>query len=389
MKYIFILTISLLYLQAGTVQNFKTFLNQAIDSTPYLHSLALNIESAKEEGIILNRYKNPSLELEVSQFSPDIGSNEAGFRAAYTQPIRLWGVADAKSALSTALSQNAKSSYAQKEALFVKRLSLLYVDYVQSKRSLLLVSQTKTIAKKIYDISLARYESGTIAKGVMLQAKIDYEMVEAQEDASFLQTNNAYFQLLEYAGVTKEIELDLNYQFSRNKKEGINPDIELLKAKHTQAKAELKVNTNKVEWVNLYAELEKEPDQNIARVGVNIPLAIFNTKTEEKQLSIVKSKRAKLLIKNEQNRVKIALSRLTKEREAFLKMQIKYEKLLQSETELLIMFQEGYKIASINLLQLQDIKNRVIQSRKMLINITSALDKNAILTNYIQGNNNE
>ena len=388
MKYIFILTISLLYLEAQTVLDFKTFLNQAIDSSPYLHSSALNIESAKQEGSILNRYENPSLALEVSQFSPDAGSSEAGFRAAYSQPVRLWGVADAKSALSTAMSQNAKSSYAQKKAFFVKSLSLLYVDYVQSKKSFILLAQTKAIAKTIYDISLARYESGTIAKGVMLQAKIDYQMVEAQEDSARLQTSNAYFQLLRYAGVTKELEIDANYQFSR-RSEGVNSEIQLLEAKSIQADAQAKVNANKFEWVNVYAELEKEPNQDIARLGVNIPLAIFNTKAQEKQLSILESKKAKLLIKNEQNRVKIELSRLTKERQALLNMELKYEKLLQSETELLLMFQEGYKIASINLLQLQDIKNRVIGSEQMLINITSALDKNAILTNYIQGNNNE
>ena len=59
------------------------------------------------------------------------------------------------------------------------------------------------------------------------------------------------------------------------------------------------------------------------------------------------------------------------------------------DSELLKMFEEGYKIANINLLELQDIKNKVIETKERLIQIKTALNQNAIITNYMQGNYNE
>ncbi|MDQ7069126.1 MAG: hypothetical protein Q9M40_14850 [Sulfurimonas sp.] len=53
------------------------------------------------------------------------------------------------------------------------------------------------------------------------------------------------------------------------------------------------------------------------------------------------------------------------------------------------MYEEGYKIANTSLLQLQDIKNKVIQTREQIIQTDTALNKNAIYTNYNQGNYNE
>jgi cobalt-zinc-cadmium efflux system outer membrane protein len=53
------------------------------------------------------------------------------------------------------------------------------------------------------------------------------------------------------------------------------------------------------------------------------------------------------------------------------------------------MYEDGYEISNINLLQLQDIKNRVIETKRTLIQIHTALNQNAIYTNYTQGSYNE
>jgi cobalt-zinc-cadmium efflux system outer membrane protein len=60
-----------------------------------------------------------------------------------------------------------------------------------------------------------------------------------------------------------------------------------------------------------------------------------------------------------------------------------------TQIELLNMFQDAYKIANINLLELQDIKNKVIETKQRLIKIQTALNQNAIISNYIQGSYNE
>ena len=395
MQYIIILLMSVICLHAdmqttNQTQDFDTFLKKVLKSSPYLNSSKLGIKQSQEAGTILNRSKNPSLELEASYFSPDIGSASNGMRAAISQPIRLWGVADANEQLASAKNESAKNSYTQKRALFIKNLSLLYVRYTQKKKFLALAQETEAIAQKIYEISNARYESGTIAQGIMLQSKIDYEMIDAQKESIALEVKNSYFQLLKYAGVANEVKLDSDYVFKIATQSSMqNPDIQIINSNKKQALSQAEVTSNKIEWLNLYAEYENEPDQDIARVGVNIPLAIFNTRSQEKQIALLEAKKSDLLSVNETKKVSMELKRVQNERTSLTAMASKYKKLIISQMQLLEMFQKAYKIANINLLALQDVKNRVITTKKALININIALNKNAILTNYIQGNYNE
>ena len=383
--------LTFILLTAGLyAESFEKFLDYAVQQNAYLKSSALSIDQADEEGKILTRYKNPSLGLEVSQFSPDIGSSENGYSASYTQPVRLWGVGDDKKHLAGAIKSSATTLFAQKKAKFIRDISLLYTEYAKQKMLLSLSDEAKEIASKIYAISQARYDSGTISRGKMLQSKIAYEMAEAKKEALSISANQSYYQLLKYAGVDREMNLDENYEFKiMTTSQYNNPDIAYINANKNRAIAQAKLNSNKIENINVYAAYEKEPDQRIVRAGVDIPLALFNTRSQEKQIATLESKKSELLIKNENKRLNIETTRLQKERTTLKKLQSQYKQVLISELELLKMFEDGYKIANINLLELQDIKNKMIASKKHIIDIKTALNKNAILTNYIQGNYNE
>jgi outer membrane protein, heavy metal efflux system len=384
------MAITVLSLSAEVVQKFDTFLQTALKTSPYLHSLSVDIERASQEGTLLQRYKNPNLELEVSRFSPDVGASENGQRVAILQPVRLWGVGDDKKQLANAIGDSAINTYVQKRAAFIKNISLLYVGYTQLKKFLTLAEQTSSIAKTIYAISSARYEAGTISRGEMLQAKIDYDTVAVELDSFKLNAQNSLYEIMQYGGVEEAVSLEDSYNFKvvQTSKE-TNPDIAKITAKKKEALTNASLNSNKVEWLDVFAEYEKEPAQKIARVGVNIPLALFNTKSEERQLALLSSKKVDLQIKNATIKLNAEIKRLHKERVLLHSMQSKNQKLLRDEEELLEMFQKAYKIANINLLALQDIKNRVIKSQKALIQINTALNKNAIYMNYLQGHYND
>lgn len=383
--------ISLLLCTYLSAESFDEFLQKAIKNSPYLESSALAVQQTKEEGNILTRYANPNLELEYSSFQPSIGSGENGYRVSYSQPIRLWSVGNDKDALVQANVHNANANYSQKRALFVRDISLSYSSYLQSKQLVALGQQELQIAKKIYDISVARFEAGSISEGLKLQAQVDYEMIDNLQDSLALSSTNAYYKLLKLAGINEEIELDDAYDFKIiNSAENLqNPSIAVIKTQQNQALKSAKLNSNAIEWVNLFAEFENEPDQNIYRAGVNIPLAFFNNKSEEKSIANLQITRSKLLIKNEQSRLNMELTRLKKEREYLKKLHKKSETILNTQIKLLKMYRDGYKIANISLLQLQDIKNKVILTKKMIIKTNTALNQNAIYTNYNQGNYNE
>ncbi len=268
-------------------QSFNEFLNDALKNSPYLQSSHLDVAKVKEENSILNRYKNPSLEFELSQFRPDDANNDNGFRANYLQPIQLWGVGRDKNALGQSMIKRAASYYSLNRAEFIRDISLLFTIFMQQKESLILKEEELKIAKKIYEISKSRYHGGTISKGKMLQAQVDYEMVKIDTQSLNIELLENYFELLKIAGSTKEIELDFTHSFKLRSSsfKTSNPDILYLQTKQKESESTLKRVSHVVEYIDLVAEYESEPQQDIFRVGVSIPLAIFNTKAQEKRLA--------------------------------------------------------------------------------------------------------
>ena len=370
--------------------SFDSFLQSAVEQSPYLKAENLVIEQSVQEGSALTRYENPNLELEASYFNPDIGDGDMGYRAAYAQPIRLWGVGDNKEALADANVGLAKADYTQARAAFERDLSLQYTNYAENDKMLFLALEELKIATNISEISKARYEAGTISRGVMLQAKVDLNMVVARVQTLKLSKQRQYYALLKNAGITEEIVLNADHTFEHLEIKQIeNPELLQLKNQQKSALANAEVNTNKVEWMRLVGEYEKEPNQDIFRFGASIPLAFFNTRSQEKQIATLESKRSEMLNTNAQNQLNIEIKRLNFESEALLKLQKIDEEILKDEEELLEMYESGYKIANINLLALQDAKSRLIETKERLIKIKIERDRNAIIQNYIQGNYND
>lgn len=386
------LLLSFVFMAAGLyAENFEQFLDKAIKQSPYLKSSALGITQVKEEGSALTRYENPSLQLEYSRFEPDIGDRDNGYRINYSQPIRLWGVGNDKEHFVKASVQNAHAVYSQLKAEFIRDISLSYTLYAQQKMFLDLGAEELHIAETIFNISKVRYENGTISRGVMLQAQVAFEMIQARNESLGLNAMQGHYDLLKYAGIDEDIELDTHYDFSRTEalETTQNPDLLRLVSQQNRALSEVAVNSNKIEWMSLFAEYENEPQQDIARVGLNLPLAFFNTKSQEKAISRLEAEKTDFLLQNEKARLNIETLKFQKEMTSLKSLKSQNEKILQTELELLKMFKEGYKIANINLLELQDVKNKVIETKERLIQIKTALDQNAIYANYMQGNYNE
>lgn len=384
--------ISMILLSAVSfTEDFEQFLDKAVKSSPYLKAVAFGVNQAQEEGDLLTRYENPTLELEYSRFTPNAGDGDNGFRVSYAQPIRLWGVGDDKDRLSQASVQSAHANLAQKRAKFIRDISLFYTRYAQQKMLVSLGEEELSIAKKIYEISKARYEVGTISRGVMLQSQVAYEMIQIQNDNLRLSAMQSYYDLLKQAGIEQEIELDAEHDFliQASSDTSYNPDILTLHSAQEKARSQAAVNSNKVEWMSLALEYEKEPNQNIARFAAAFPLAFFNSKTQEKRIAQLDADKTDLFIENKNAQLDIDRSRLQKQREALVRLKNQNTKVLKTEVELLKMFKDGYKIANTNLLELQDIKNKVIETKERLIEIKTALNQNAIMTNYMQGSYNE
>ena len=365
--------------------DFSEFYKKAIKNSPYLQGNELSLKQAKLEAKKLTRYQNPSLELEYTRFEDGNGG-----RVAYSQPIRLWGVGDAADALAERLKENAQDGFVFQKALFAKELILRYLVYKEAAHLEKLSNEETKIAQTIYKISKERFANGTIPKSDTLQAKLTLDLSLTKQDEAKLRTHNAYYAMIAFSGLDEDMAVDTAYEVILQ-----NPSISshpLIGYKHATAdlyEAKGKLYSNKIEWVEVYGEYEKEPQESIYRVGLNIPLALFNQKNEERRYALLEARRNELLAKNIEKKVTLDMLRLQKERTILQNLLMRYRQSIKEGEELIHLYQEAYKIANIDIVQLQQAKNALIQTKKALIETTIKLERNALEQNYLQGVYNE
>ena len=388
MKKLFLIPLLIGTLQA---QNFEAFLAESVQKSPLLQTNALSLEQAQQKATLTTRYKNPTLTLQVSNFSLDTGNSEVGYSAGISQPIRLWGVSGDREDLAKAQTSQVKAGVKLSRANFVKQLSSLYAKYKRAVGSEYLAKEELAIAQNIAKISQSRFENGNIPRVKYIQASLDTKRVQNFLAQTQVAKTSAYYRMMGYRGLSQEVEVDTQYDFSlSNMSETIlNAQIELSRASIKSAQANAELNANKLEWVSLYGQFEQEPDQSIARVGVNLPLVFFNTKSQEKQIAKLSADKAKLVTKNLTQQLAFKLRELQNSIQTLEVVEKTSKELLLSQKELLAMYEEGYKIANINLIELQTIKNQLINTKKNLLNITLSKELNIIQHNYLTGTYNE
>ena len=372
-------------------QSFDTFLQEALQKSPYLKSNALEIHRAEIEGDKLQRYANPRVDLEYSQFQVNNSAKDSGYRVALSQPLQLWGVSQDKKSYADAQKKDAQLNYALNKAQFIKKLSLAYLNYVALKKYASLAQEEQKITQQIYTISQERYKGGTIARGVVLQSQVDFELAEMKRQIQLIKLQECYNTLLNFAGITQDVVLDGEYLFERQDTLSIskNPQLLRYKAQQNLADADAQLNTNKIRSLDLNLEYEKEPDQDIYRFGISVPLAVFNTKEQERQLAKLQAKQSQILLSYTEKKLDFQTQSLEKKRELLLKLKTDNLKILEHQKELLSMFEDAYKIAKTNFIALQNIKNNLINTQESLIQTNIALQKNAIELNYLYGAYNE
>jgi len=371
-------------------QSFLDFKEEALKKSPYLKANQLMLHKTKEENRINLRYKNPTLGLELSQFSQKpTDTKENGYRVALTQPLRLWGISSDKDALNKAQTALAQKSIYRNRALFIRDLSLYYLNYKRLAHLQELRTQEIAIAKKITDISKERFESGTIARVKYIQAKLDLQRTQNRLDELEVARLNSLYELLGFSGIKEEREIQSTHAFVLHKTSTESPDIKLLNAQKELNIAKAKLNSNQLEWIALRAEYEKEPDQDIYRVGVNIPLVIFNSKQEEQKIAKIQTKRTALLVEQKEHSNAVELQKTLHLLQKLTTLQQSTKALKNAQNELLIMYEDGYKIANIDLIELQLIKNQMIGTQQKLIELKIQKEQYIVHYNYLTGAHNE
>ena len=371
--------------------NYEELLKIAIQNNTELRISESQKQQVLLENQIETRLKNPSLELEVANFSSNrpFLKDKLGSTIGISQSILLPSIKTAKSNLGKTKSLIAEESYKLKKVSFIYKMNMHYLAYKKAVK----VHQVKTnmlkVSKKIMNIAKKRYEQGTALKSDYLQAKIAYNNLRNSEKEFILEIQKTLNALKVLANIEEKIILSEEHYFNINSMSTLNPELSLIQKKKELSKAKEEIASHSIKSFEVYTELENEPDEDIFRIGINIELPVFNQNTQERQLAKIEWANQSMKLTNQTKAFSIAIKQLEEENILLQKMLGAYEALTEEQNRLLNIYQKGYGIAKVNLLTLETSKKLFMSNQENIIITKLEIERNIIKRNYLKGGSYE
>ena len=373
--------------------SYAKFKEHTLKNSKILKSQQLSLQVTQQENNILLRTSNPTLNLEASRFDEEIGNNSFGYSVSASQTVRTGSYMDGIKDKTYASTLLRKAFVRQGKAGYIKGLEGLYTAYVYQNKILSLLQQEYKLSNKVTSMVKERFQNGSDNKVSYLQAKTETLALKTQMYTTKQQLNSLYYQLLSTAGFRKKVSLEKKFIYSVSPKtknsSRLSPEQQILQAKEKLYQSELSMNKSSFQNYDVYAGMEKEPYQSILRLGVNIPLAMHNDRSEERMLAKLQGQQTKL--DREQLSLNIhSQKQMLKASIRELSAQYFTLKTLQKEQqELTSLLQEGYKIAKGSLFEMMSAKNKLIQTRKALLQTHKNINDQKIELRFLQGDYND
>jgi outer membrane protein TolC len=368
---------------------YTSFKKHTIKHAKVLQSQALSKRVTQEKNNILLRTANPTLGLELSKFNPQRGSNAYEYSAMASQKIRTGSYyhgieqkANAQMLLTSAYVNEGKAG-------FFKMLETLYTEYVYQSKLLALLKEEYQLSKKVTHMVKERYQSGSETKVAYLQAKTDSMRLKTKIYSTKQEVSNRHYQLLASSGLTKKVHLETKFIYSPSKQVGIStkshPKKQILQAKKKMLESQLNISNTMIDAYELYAGIENEPEQSVVKVGVSLPLPLFNDKSEEKALARLQmeqltldNEQFQINVKSQKHMIKASIKELSNQYHSF-------KTLKREQQKLSTLLQEGYKLAQGSLFVMMNAKNKLIQTRKSLLLTQKEINVQKITYRHLQG----
>jgi len=372
-------------------QSYEKLLELAIKNNAQLEIAQSQEQKALLQGQIETRLENPNIEFEVSDFSAQrlLRENQFGARVGMSQSLLLPSVkADKEQVSQSKIAINQQKFQLEKSA-FIYNFNLKYLAYKEAKAKKILEKEALSISQKILTLVSKRFNAGNTAKSELLQAKIEKITVENTIKSLALESLKKKNFLLLFANLDKNFQVNTRHTFVQKKTNTIHPLLKLTQKKEELARAKLAIASHTIENIELFSEIEAEPDQDVFRFGISIPLPIFNQKSEEKQLAKLRMNNQKMALDFQKKSLKLEVAQLKNEIAMQYELQAKQKVLIGEQNELLSIYQQGYAIAKVNLLRLNTLKKALLSSKAQRLEAKFAIERNTIKINYLQGAYND
>ncbi len=372
-------------------ENYDALLELAINNNAQLQIAKSQEEQTRLQGQITTRLENPNVEFELSDFSNRrlLRENQIGARVGASQSLLLPWVKEDKKRVTQTQIEEQEQNFKLSKAEFIYRFNSLYLSYKEAVKKRDLQQEALEISQKIVSIARGRFEGGTVAKSELYQAQIEEQEILSELKALELEVLKRKNELLRLANVENSIEIEAEHQFFETSSSSTHPLLELREKKEEVAKAKLAVVSNTIDSIELFSEIEAEPDQDVFRIGVSLPMPIFNKKLEEKQLAKIELNNQKIARESEERALNLELEQLHKEMERAEHLKAQYEALEEEQKRLLELYQKGYSIAKVNILELSNLKKSLLLTKEELLATRLSIEKNIVKINYLQGAYNE
>lgn len=377
-------------LSAMSYQQFKKYTKKHAKT---LRSQALSLRVTQEKNKILLRTQNPRLELEASRFNSNVIKTKFGYSAIVTQQVRTGnyyrGLSD-KARASVLLQQ---AYIRDGKAGFFREVENIYTEYVYQAKLLRLLKEEYHLSNKMTNMVYQRYKTGSENRVAYLQAKTDTMMLKTQMHTTKNGMNKLYYQLLAVAGLTKRVSLQKHFIYSVSSKTNFvhrrNAKKKIFEAKKRLLQSQIRINKSRINSYEVYGGVENEPEQSILRVGISLPLPVWNKKNEEKALA--KLQMGQLRLDKEQLNINLYTQKkmLKASIKELSKQYYSLKKLKKEQKILNAMLQEGYKIAQGSVFVMMNAKNKFIQTQKSLLQTQKNINNQKIELRYIQGQYND
>jgi len=371
--------------------SYEELLERAIQNNTQLQITKNQEEKVLLQGQIETRLENPSLELEVSDFSAKrvLKDNQFGSRVGVSQSLLLPSVKSDKKTLTQKRVELNRQNFQLEKSEFIYEFDLKYLAYKEAKAKELLQQEALEISEEILNIVTERFSAGSIAKSELLQAQI--EKMKAQKKLRILELERLKKRnsLLLFANLDDNLQVDANHEFMQKSSMAIHPLLKVTEKKKALARAKLAVASHNIENIELFSEIETEPDQDVFRVGVSVALPIFNKKSQEKQLAKIEINNQQMALNFQKKALVLEVAQLENEIAMQEELQENQERVIQEQTQLLTMYQKGYAVAKVNLLKLNRLKRELLSSKTEGLEARFAIEQNKIKINYLKGAYND
>ncbi len=373
--------------------SYEQFKRHTLKNSKILKRQTLSLQGTQVENAILLRTSNPVLNLEAARFNEEIGDKGFGYTVAALQTIRTGSYMNGLQDKVNASSLLSQAFMTQGRAGYIKTLEELYTQYVYQNKMLALLQQEYRLSNQVTKMVKERFESGSENKVAYLQARTESLTLKTHMYTTRQQQSALYYQLLALAGFSKKVSLEKRFIYSilsRTKNSSKpSPQEEIIRAKEKLYRSDYSMNQSSFQNYDLYAGMEKEPYQSILRVGLNIPLSFHNDRSEERMLAklkmqqtVLESEQLSITTRSQKQMYKASIRELSEQYHALKTLQ-------KEQQELTGLLQEGYTLAKGSLFQLMTAKNKLIQTRKALLQTQKMINHQKIALRFLQGDYND